>query len=120
MYMDYGNQVIGGLGQRAVYGAGPMDARTATEVPTPDNSRIRDGVSAAEQALSALHEMISHLEKRLETVLSPMPSQPANVANAGTPTGPPRSHVTGRLSILNEGFGHAIQRLNELGGRIEV
>lgn len=98
--------------------AGTLGVPVSPEVESP--SRIRDAVMTTEQALSALHEMISLLERRLDTVLRPVPpAAQSNVAQGGA-TGPVCSHVTGRLNILNEGFIHAIGRLNELGGRIEV
>lgn len=89
----------------------------ATEAVSP--SRIRDGITHSEESLSAIHEAISSLEARLETVLQPQP--PSTVANAGAkPVGPPASHVMGRVLILNEGFELAAARLRELARRVEV
>lgn len=93
----------------------------ALEVPADspgEASRIRDGITNAEQALSGIHEQIGLLEKRLDTVLRPIPPQ-GNTASTATPQ-PICSHVTGRLNILNEGFAAAAERLRELRERVEV
>lgn len=84
------------------------------------SSPIRDGIGYAEQTLSELHQTISHLEKRLETVLSPVPPTVASQGNKAGPTGPPASHVHGRLVILNEGYAQAVRRLRDLAQRVEV
>lgn len=82
-------------------------------------SRIRDGITHSEEALSSVHDAIGVLEARLETVLQPQP--PSTVANAGAkPVGPPASHVMGRVLILNEGYELAAARLRDLARRIEV
>ncbi len=73
----------------------------------------------AEELLSGVHETISQLEKRLDTVLRPMP--PTGQANqAGATIGPVCSHVAGRLNILNDGFRSAIARLQDIASRAEV
>lgn len=89
-------------------------------MPAPDLSPsvIRDTVGFAEETLSELHEAINHLEKRLEPALRPMPPVTDNIKPS--PTGPPMSHVAGRLAILNEGFRQAVSRLRELTQRVEV
>lgn len=81
-------------------------------------SRIRDGLSTAEERLSDLHAVIDSIVARLDTVLSPVPpaTGPARNADANTIG----SHVTGRVQLLNEGFAHASARLRELTRRIEV
>jgi len=116
--MRYGAiQAGGSLSKGTAPSSYAADARSATEV-APEPSPIRDGVTSAEQALSHIHEAISHLERRLETVLRPMPPQ-----GQGTATDPPVplcSHVMGRLHILNDGFNAAIARLQELTSRVEV
>jgi hypothetical protein len=94
-----------------------------SNVPTPEPqespSRIRDGISSSEQLLSAIHDAISSLEKRFDTVLRPMPPSTLSGANAGQ-SGPVGSHLTGRIAILNEGFQQALARLHELTARAEV
>lgn len=83
-------------------------------------SRLRDGVGGTEQLLSDVHEAINVLEKRLDTVLTPAPptvNQLQQNAKQMTPMG---SHLSGRVLILNEGFGHAVARLRELAQRVEV
>jgi len=82
-------------------------------------SHIRDGVGLAEQRLSDIHDVIGLLEKRLETVLSPAPPSPVST-NTSKQAGPPMSHVSGRIQILNEGFAHASFRLRDLARRVEV
>lgn len=83
-------------------------------------SRIRDGITRAEESLSALHETISSLEKRLDTVLEPQPPAPSGVANGANVLPRSGSHVHGRIVILNEGFDGAVSRLRDLMRRIEV
>jgi len=87
----------------------------ADESPSP----IRDGVCFAEQSLSELHSMIDVLTKRLETALAPVPPQ-ADTNRTPQPSGPPVSHLAGRLVILNEGYQQAVGRLRELARRVEV
>jgi len=89
-------------------------------VPEPVSaSRIRDGITAIEETLSALHDAIGSLESRLETVLQPQP--PSTAANASIrPASVPQSHVMGRVSILQEGFEAAINRVRDIAIRIEV
>lgn len=86
---------------------------------TESTSKIRDSITATEQLLTAVHEEITQLEKRLDTVLRPVPPQGESRMNAPTPA-PVCSHVTGRLAILNEGFQGAIQRLRDITSRTEV
>lgn len=84
-------------------------------------SRIRDGITQAEQVLSNVHEAISAMEKRLDTVLTPAPPQlTANAATTAGRAGPVLSHLGGRVSILNEGFDHAVARLRDLTRRLDV
>jgi hypothetical protein len=82
-------------------------------------SVIRDGVCYTEQTLSELHTAIDTLEKRLETALKPVPPQ-ADSNRTPQPSGPPVSHLAGRLVILNEGYQQAVFRLRELARRVEV
>ena len=83
-------------------------------------SRIRDGITRAEELLSQVHEAILLLEKRLDTVLSPVPPSVAGNSAAKAQTGAPISHLLGRITILNEGFDHAAQRVRDLTRRVEV
>ncbi len=114
--MEYSGQhsVQGG------YAGHGLQARTSAPVPeSPESpSRIRDQVGNSEQALSAIQESISTLERRLDTVLSPVP--PQGNTNVPATSAPPCSHLTGRLEILNDGFANANRRLRDLAGRIEV
>lgn len=115
--MDYGKPATWAKGTTNSIGA---YSPSATADAPPTSTPIRDGVSNAEQSLSELHGAIERLERRLDTVLRPVPPSTLGSANPGTPVGPPCSHVMGRLHILNEGFNGAIQRLNELMDRVEV
>ncbi len=95
---------------------------TATgALASPDESAsvIRDGVSNSEQTLSELHDVISGLERRLDTVLTPTAPATASSATPNKPQ-PMLSHLAGRLSIVNEGSQHAIARLRDLMRRVEV
>lgn len=112
-----------------MYQTGPMmthatNANSAAyvgpNIAEESGSPIRDGIGLAEQSLSAIHEAISFLENRLDTVLSPVPPSPANVAAVGKLPPPVTSHVHGRLVILNDGFAEAVRRVHGLMGRIEV
>jgi hypothetical protein len=89
------------------------------DAPVDTSSRIRDGISMAEQLLSDLHDAISQLDKRLDVVLTPVPPQPTGGAGVA-PKAANTSHVHGRLQILNEGHAAAVSRLRDLAQRIEV
>lgn len=79
---------------------------------------IRDRITGAESLMSDLHNAIDALEKRLDTVLIPVP--PATGSGQGAGPSAPISHVRGRLELLNEGTSHAIQRLQQLAQRVDV
>lgn len=98
---------------------GSVPLTQAVPTSSPENSQIRDGVCQSESLLSEIHEALSALEKRLDTVLTPVPPSTAS-ANGNVKQGPPSSHLHGRIGILNEGFLHAVQRIHALHGRIEV
>lgn len=104
---NYGSQQTGGYA-----------AEAAPPVETP--SHIRDGLSNAEQLVSGVREMISALEKRLDTVLRPSAPTPNSTQASEAKAGPVRSHVAGRIDILNDALTQAGHRLQELGGRVEV
>lgn len=92
---------------------------TRNDVPTPINTRIRDGVSYLEGQIEELHVIITSLEARLDTVL--MPSPPAGGAtNAQGDSGPPPSHMFARLGDLSRITADAQGRLRSLLSRIEV
>jgi len=103
-------------------GEGAANSYNQTNVGTAlekSSSVIRDGVSYAEQTLSEVHEAIAQLEKRLETVLQPVPPQ-VEVNRNAQPSGPAVSHLAGRLVILNDGYQQAARRLRDLIQRVEV
>lgn len=99
---------------------GYVPASTARSDAPETASRIRDGVGYAEQTLSELHETISQLERRLDTVLVPVPPSVASQGVQSRPAGQPASHVHGRLVILNEGYAEAVRRLRDLAQRVDV
>lgn len=107
--MDYGKPIQGN--------AGAAVNRPATV--NESGSQIRDGISLGEQLLSEVHEQINALENRLDTVLTPTPPTPAGATTQPAPM-PVVSHVRGRVTILNEGWKHAIDRLAALRARVEV
>ncbi len=110
--MDYPNyKQMAAAQQQSAYN-GPKDIEPESASP------IRDSVTASEQILSELHNVIDQFEKRLDTVLLPVPPQGAGTSGA-VPT-PATSHVRGRLLILNEGYIHAAARLRDLIRRVEV
>lgn len=112
--MEYANQAQGrGLSYPATTGY-------ADKMPEPPESpsRIRDGITNAEQYLSELHDAITAVENRFDTVLRPV--GPTNAAQGSATPQSVASHVTGRLTILNEGFQQAISRLREIANRAEV
>jgi hypothetical protein len=93
-------------------------ANVPTDSTGEANSRIRDYVTNAEQFVSGLHDTISHLEKRLDTVLR---SVPPSTAKAPTPTNAiAESHLGGRLNILNDTIKGAGERLVDLIQRVEI
>ncbi len=89
--------------------------------PTAESaSQIRDGISQSEQLLSDMQGLIDTFEKRVETILRPVP--PQGLGQAATPAAPqhPASHLRGRITIMNEGFSHVMSRLAGLMDRIEL
>ena len=109
--MEYGNRIQSVSGY-VTSAPAPVDIGNLPPL-------VCDGVGAAEQLLSAIQESISALEKRLDTVLRPVP--PLGQSGPSTAASQPIcSHLTGRLAILNEGFENANQRLRELTARIEA
>lgn len=100
------------------YGNASLTATQANSIEPETPSKIRDGITTAEQFQSEINEHISLLEKRLDTVLRPVPPS-GQGANVATPQ-PVCSHVTGRLNLLNEGLHGIVTRLRELRDRVEV
>lgn len=95
-----------------------VGSATAPTLIGESPSQIRDAVSATEQAVGDLHEAINFLEKRLDTVLLPVP--PSNTPGVpGTPQAI-GSHMHGRVVQVNQSFSHAIDRLRDLARRVDV
>ncbi len=93
-------------------------ALTPTAICDESASRIRDGICMTEQTLSELDEALNQLERRLDTVLTPVP--PSTTGQAQAKNQQIGSHVKGRVDILNEGFSLAVQRIRHLMSRVEV
>lgn len=110
--MDYQNNAKESTSPRGYY-AGPVDS-------VESGSRIRDGVSHSEQVLSGIHEAIVMLEKRLDTVLTPVPPASVSTASQNKQQMAVSSHLHGRMQILNEGYEDALRRIHALIGRVEV
>lgn len=83
------------------------------------SSPARDRISSAESWLSDSHQALDALEKRLDTILTPVPPIPPGTAAQNTPT-PIQSHVVGRLVILNDGYAHLVDRIQRLIARVEL
>lgn len=98
--------------------ASPRNYAPPTESPT-SSSQARDRISSAESWLSDSHQALDALEKRLDTILTPVPPVGPGAANSPVPT-PLQSHVVGRLVILNEGYEHLVRRIQRLTERIEL
>jgi hypothetical protein len=116
---DGPNATSGGGTGRAIERAA-YENRGLVDPSAESPSVIRDGISYTEQTLSELHSVIDGLEKRLETALKPVPPQSADTIRTPQPSGPPVSHLAGRLVILNDGYQQAVARLSELARRVEV
>jgi hypothetical protein len=95
--------------------------RSGLDSPSaPTATPIRDQLSGAEGGLGELHSVISALEERLDTVLTPMPPPAPDVNKPLTTAAPPRSPVQHRVVEVNQGCAHAINRLRSLIDRIEI
>jgi hypothetical protein len=93
--------------------------RGATETtPSESASQIRDAIGTTEQIATDLHEALSHLESRLDTVLCPVPPTGAD-ASKSMPE-PVRSHLLGRVLSVNGSLSAAIDRVRHLRSRVEV
>lgn len=99
------------------YGSGVGYATTACD--PVESSPARNQISQAEQLLSDLHNAIDRLEQRLDTILTPIPPDVNKNGPSPTPT-MPKSHVVGRLELLNEGFMHVGSRIERLKTWIEL
>lgn len=97
--MDYANQVI-------------------PRAPDESPSKIRDAVGSFEQLAGDLHKVLSRLESRLDTVLTPVPP-PGQTATPESLT-PIASSLLARLYGANDTLSVAIQRVADLQQRVEV
>lgn len=90
-----------------------------TDTPPESESKIRNVVGMTEELLQTMHASISHLESRLDTVLTPIPPQPATSVDAKN-IRQPLSHLCERTASVNLSMSEAITRLQSLRDRIEV
>lgn len=114
--MDYQNT------QKAMQNSYPMGgvaSSNALPAPPDISTPVRDRINGLESWLSDCHVALDMLEKRLDTITTPVPPQPAST-NAAVKTGQLQSHVQGRLELLNEGFWHLVARMHALHARIEL
>lgn len=103
------------------YLAGATLGRPISTDPTTESaSGIRDAICHAEEITAQLHGVISHLESRLDTALTPIPPTPATAAAQNAQTMPPISTVRHRIAQVNQGLVEAVQRLNALRDRVEI
>lgn len=84
------------------------------------SSPARDRLSTAESWLSESHQALDGLEKRLDTILTPVPPAATTGAMGTQTSAPSHSHVVGRLVILNEGYEHLVLRMRRLIERVEL
>lgn len=123
-YKDYGVlsggvPSIGGAGLLAAsYGTGRQASVLAKDIE-PTNNQIREGVGYLERQIAETHAVISALESRLETVLTPVAPQPPGT---GEKTGPgtPTSELFIRLKSVSHGLQDVQDRMHRLLSRIEV
>lgn len=105
-----------------LYDSRYQNALTAVQgnrADTPESpSRIRDAVSGIEERLSEVHQLISMLEKRFDTVLQSVPPSPAQTPPSSNHAA--CSHIFGRLALLDEGFKQAADRMRDIAQRAEV
>lgn len=106
-------QAIGGN-----YIGAPTTSMGIGNSPCEAATVIRDGISAAEQLVSELHDVIEGVERRIETALTPA-SPDIRPKDNGQPLSP-GSHISGRLMIHNEAIRIAIMRLREITRRVEL
>lgn len=104
---------IGYAGQAATF--------TTSNQPIESASQIRDAIGEVERLASCLHETMSHLESRLDTILTPVPPTPATLNKQASEFSPACSSVLGRIYIANRMLlGDAVQRIADLRQRVEI
>lgn len=91
-----------------------------TDTPPESESKLRNVVTMAEELLGSLHASISHLESRLDTVLTPIPTSPATPPTSAPQNIPVMSHVLGRAVSVTQSLQDAISRVQSLRDRVEI
>lgn len=81
---------------RTAKSAYPLATGTVGNAVDPSSSPVRDRIGGLESWLSDCHMALDNLEKRLDTITTPQPPQPAST-NAAVKTSQVQSHVQGRL-----------------------
>ncbi len=95
-------------------------AETTAAPPDQSPSQIRDRMTEAEDRLSDLHAAISHLESRLDTILTPQPPSINGGVAQGKPPQAPASHLLDRAKTIYLGIAEASDRLRQLMSRVEL
>jgi len=114
-YFSGGNSVGGG-GIGGVSISQWAEAKVASTEPA---TKIRDGLGNLECYAQGIHDVIDALEKRLDTVLTPIP--PMDASKAGNhDIRPMESHVMSRVVNIQETISNAITRLHGVINRVEV
>lgn len=120
--MDINNQYDSRIGKATLGMVNRLDPNSITGLASaPTNSQIRDGVGYLDTQLNELHTLITQVEARLDTVLSPVPLQPTpSTGKQGSAGNGPVSHLFERLGVLSCMVQDAKDRLQALLSRIEV
>lgn len=92
-------------------GSGRLDGT----VPSPPMRPVADRLDQARKALAILHDQLSVLTARLDTVLGPQAGQTDKSLERDVPY-----TVASQLLEVNEGIGAATLRVTELIDRLEI
>lgn len=114
--MDYRQNATSGT-----FIGNPVTITTAQQgMPPESESKIRNVVGMTEELLQTLHASISHLESRLDTILTPIPPSPAAAGAGAQKNEPMISHVLSRAVSVTQSLQDAISRVQSLRDRVEV
>src|SRR5436305_7491780 len=100
-----------------------MSSGAYPDAPADESeSRIRNLITVQEGQLGQIHNAISALDSRLDTVLIPdvLVDPKVSAPSSDTPVKVPLSPLLERLVVINRGFEDAIARLRYLRGRVDL